>query len=96
MIRLIETIVVLTLLSFSFFAGVKYSDQVKEFSNWLFEAKEVEEDISPSIMDDENLGQDIIDKETTADENEINENLEDDYQDNDKNFIESIDSEDLK
>lgn len=40
MSRTIELIVVLTLLIFSFFAGVKYSDSIKNHASWIFEAKE--------------------------------------------------------
>ena len=42
MIKVIELIVVATLLIFSFFAGVKYSDSVKNHASWLFEPKEDE------------------------------------------------------
>lgn len=42
MIKVIETIVVITLLIFAFFSGVKYSEAVKEHANWLFESDEVE------------------------------------------------------
>ena len=42
MVKAIEVIVVLTLLVFSFFAGVKYSDSIKNHASWLFEAKEEE------------------------------------------------------
>lgn len=42
MIKVIELIVVLALLVFSFFAGVKYSDSVKQRASWLFESKEEE------------------------------------------------------
>jgi hypothetical protein len=39
MIKAIEIIVVFTLLIFSFFAGVKYSESVKSHASWLFENK---------------------------------------------------------
>ncbi len=42
MIKVIELIIVATLLIFSFFAGVKYSDSVKNHASWLFEPKEEE------------------------------------------------------
>jgi hypothetical protein len=42
MVKTIELIVVITLLIFSFFAGVKYSDSVKDHASWLFETKEEE------------------------------------------------------
>ncbi len=40
--KTIELIVVLTLLIFAFFAGVKYSNSVKNHASWLFETKEEE------------------------------------------------------
>lgn len=52
MIKFIELIIVLALLIFSFFTGVKYSDQVKERASWLFEAKEEEIEL-PEIKDQE-------------------------------------------
>ncbi len=42
MAKVIELIVVFTLLVFAFFAGVKYSDSIKERAGWLFESKEEE------------------------------------------------------
>lgn len=42
MIKVIELIIVATLLIFSFFAGVKYSDSVRNHASWLFEPKEEE------------------------------------------------------
>jgi hypothetical protein len=42
MTKVIEIIVALTLLVFSFIAGVKYSDSVRRHASWLFEAKEEE------------------------------------------------------
>ena len=42
MTKVIELIIVLTLLIFSFFAGVKYSDSIKNHASWLFEPKEEE------------------------------------------------------
>lgn len=53
MIKVIELIIVLALLIFSFFTGVKYSDQVKERASWLFETKEEEIEL-PEIKDGEN------------------------------------------
>lgn len=40
--KTIKLIVVTTLLTFAFFAGVKYSDSVKNHASWLFESKEEE------------------------------------------------------
>jgi hypothetical protein len=42
MIKLVELIIVVTLLIFSFLAGVKYADSVKSHVSWLFENKEDE------------------------------------------------------
>ncbi|GDX36721.1 hypothetical protein LBMAG18_12320 [Alphaproteobacteria bacterium] len=42
MIKIVELIIVVTLLIFSFLAGVKYSDSVKNHVSWLFENKEEE------------------------------------------------------
>ena len=42
MVKAIEVIVVITLLVFAFFIGVKYSDSVKNHASWLFEQKEEE------------------------------------------------------
>ncbi len=51
MIKVIEAIAILGLLVFSFFLGVKYSDQIKERAGWLFETKEEEIEL-PSINSD--------------------------------------------
>ena len=40
MIRFIETVIMLTLLLFSFFLGVKYSDSVKKYVGWFVEMEE--------------------------------------------------------
>jgi hypothetical protein len=45
MVKTIELVVVAVLLAFSFFAGVKYSESVKEHAGWLFEVREVEEEV---------------------------------------------------
>lgn len=42
MVKAIEAIIILTLLAFSFFIGVKYSETVKSHASWLFETKEEE------------------------------------------------------
>ena len=44
MIKTIELIVAIFLMVFSFFAGVKYSDDIKSHASWLFENK-VEEEV---------------------------------------------------
>jgi hypothetical protein len=38
--KIIELLIILGLLVFSFFSGVKYSENVKEHASWLFEDKE--------------------------------------------------------
>lgn len=42
MIKTVELIVAIFLMIFCFFAGVKYSDNVKSHASWLFESKEEE------------------------------------------------------
>lgn len=72
MIKTIELIVVITLLIFSFFAGVKYSDSVKNHASWLFETRDEQEVELPDLSNEnggeigatidengENLGGDI-------------------------------------
>jgi hypothetical protein len=51
MVKIIELIVVLTLLIFAFFAGVEYSDSVKDHASWLFETKEEEVEL-PDLSDE--------------------------------------------
>lgn len=68
MVKTIELIVVLTLLIFSFFAGVKYSDSVKSHASWLFEAKE--EEVELPDLSNENISENSV----TLDES--GENLE--------------------
>lgn len=53
MTKVIEFVVVVTLLIFSFFAGVKYSDSVKNHASWLFEPKE--EEVELPDLSHENL-----------------------------------------
>jgi hypothetical protein len=67
MVKTIELIVVLTLLIFSFFAGVKYSDSVKSHASWLFEAKE---EVELPDLSNENINENSV----TIDES--GENLE--------------------
>lgn len=57
MIKTIELIVVVTLMVFSFFVGVKYSDGVKSRAGWLFETKEDEVDL-PDLTN-ENAGSEV-------------------------------------
>lgn len=42
MVKIIELVIVAMLLAVSFFAGVKYSESVKDHAGWLFESKEEE------------------------------------------------------
>ncbi len=53
MTKAIEFIVVVTLLIFAFFAGVNYSDSIKNHASWLFEPKE--EEIELPDLSNENL-----------------------------------------
>ncbi len=53
MTKAIEFIVVLTLLIFAFFAGVNYSDSIKNHASWLFEPKE--EEIALPDLSNENM-----------------------------------------
>ncbi len=52
MIKTIELIVVVTLLIFSFFAGVKYSDSVKSHASWIFETKDEQEVELPDLSNE--------------------------------------------
>jgi len=56
MIKTIELIVVTTLLIFAFFAGVKYSDSVKNHASWLFETRG-EEEVELPDLSKENSGE---------------------------------------
>lgn len=69
MIKIVEMIVMLTLLVFVFFLGVKYSDNVKNSASWLFEIKGQEVDIH--MIDDS----EIDDVEESQDEIMNSENL---------------------
>jgi len=54
--RTIKLIATATLLIFSFFAGVKYSDSVKSHASWLFENKEEEVEL-PDLSKETNTGE---------------------------------------
>lgn len=62
MIKVIEMIVMMTLLVFVFFIGVKYSDDVKNSASWLFEVKEVEVDVPSNFSSEEDI--DIFDQDS--------------------------------
>ena len=49
MIKTIELIVAIFLVVFSFFAGVKYSDDIRSHASWLFENKGEEEVELPDL-----------------------------------------------
>lgn len=68
MVKAIEVLVVITLLIFSFFAGVKYSDSIKNHASWLFETKEEEVEL-PDLSNEPNA-------ETGATIDESGNNLE--------------------
>lgn len=55
MIKTIELILVATLLILSFFAGVKYSESVKNHASWLFESKGEEEIELPDLSGENNV-----------------------------------------
>lgn len=54
MIKTIELIVAITLLIFSFFAGVKYSDSVRNHASWLFETRDEQEVELPDLSNENN------------------------------------------
>ncbi len=62
MLKVIELIVVLTLLVFSFFAGVKYSSSVKNHASWLFETKEEEVELPDLSNENGNEGGIILEE----------------------------------
>ncbi|MDX2082910.1 MAG: hypothetical protein SFV53_02860 [Rickettsiales bacterium] len=59
MTKIIELIVVVTLLIFSFVIGVKYSENVKSHASWLFESKEEEVDL-PDLTNENNADESTI------------------------------------
>lgn len=65
MIRTIELIVIITLIIFAFFAGVKYSDSIKSHASWLFETKD-EEEIELPDLSNENKVEIIAPSESTS------------------------------
>lgn len=77
MIKIVELIIVVTLLIFSFLAGVKYSDSVKNHVSWLFENKE--EEIELPDLSNENAveitpSEAVIDANKTPDQVNPTEN----------------------
>lgn len=68
MIKTIELIVVVTLLIFAFFAGVKYSESVKNHASWLFETRDEEEVELPDLSNENSV-------EISAPTDENGENL---------------------
>jgi hypothetical protein len=83
MVKLVEIIIFLGLLMASFFAGVKYSDNVRDASEWLFEEKEKEIEI-------EDIEDDIIENKITDIENSPSKNPNNDLLEN------NIDEEDAE
>jgi len=61
MTKVAEAIVVITLLIFSFFIGVKYSDSVKGHAGWLFETKEEEVEL-PDLTNENGAAIGVIDE----------------------------------
>ncbi len=67
MTKAIEAIVVIVLLIFTFFLGVKCSDSVKRHAGWLFEIKEEEIDL-PDLTNEANKT-DMIDSQARMESN---------------------------
>ena len=60
MVKLFEGIIVIVVLIFAFFAGVKYSDDIKQQVGWLFETKEEAEELpNLSLEEIRNVDSDI-------------------------------------
>lgn len=73
--KVIELIIVTTLLVFSFVAGVKYSDSIRSHASWLFEAKE--EEVELPDLSSESSGE--VSSELAApnsEENDANQDTE--------------------
>ncbi len=66
MIKTIELIVVAALLVFAFFAGVKYSDSVKNHASWLFEIKDEEEVELPDLSNENGADVSVTIEENAA------------------------------
>jgi hypothetical protein len=61
MIKLVEALVILVVIIFAFFMGVKYSDQVKSQASWIFDSKPDEEVEMPDLsnQNDNNINQNV-------------------------------------
>ncbi len=68
MVKAIEAIIIITLLIFAFFAGVKYSDSIKNHASWLFENKE--EEVELPDLSNENVNEVGSEIGTTTNEGE--------------------------
>ena len=55
MLKAVELIIILVLIIFSFFAGVKYSDSVREHASWIFETKDEDVEL-PDLSNQDVLG----------------------------------------
>ncbi len=76
MLKIINALIFFTLVLFSFFAGVKYSESVKEHAGWLFEIKEEEADpLDITIEESREIGATI--DETIDSEDNFSEDYED-------------------
>ena len=75
--KTLEIILILFFIIFSFFLGVKYSKNVKEYGVWIFEPNDSANEL-PELSNTEN-----IDTESSADESstELNTNLKENIQD---------------
>ena len=79
MSKLLELVVILVLLTATFFFGASYSKQVKENFNWLFEVKEQEVEI-PKLQKSKDLKvqqNPVIINEFNDIDKEVPENIED-------------------
>ena len=61
MIKLVEALVIIIVIIFAFFMGVKYSDQVKSQATWIFDSKQDEEVEMPDLsnQNDNNINQNV-------------------------------------
>jgi hypothetical protein len=72
MIKIIEAIIIITLLIFAFFAGVKYSDSVENHASWLFESKSDEVEL-PDLSNSGKVLEEVVASAVDQDGNIIAE-----------------------
>lgn len=93
MIKTIELIIIILLLVGSFFAGVKYSDEVKSSASWLLESRGEEEIELPDLASDRKIettlpvDESIIEQDVDGDRDNLGAEVEEGYIDDspDKN-----------